>query len=80
MAVLAVLKVGDNLVGLLGHLLVILLAVIVLLVYVLGKFKGAVKVLLHHKVYGFLAAAHTSGGIQTRSYLEYYIIDVQILV
>ena len=80
MAVLTVLKVGDNFVGLLGHLLVILLAVIVLLVYVLGKFKGAVKVLLNHKVNGLLAAAHTAGGIQTRTYLEYYIVYGQVFI
>ena len=72
--VLAVLQVLDNVVGLLGHLLVILLAVIVLLVNILGKFKRTPKVFLNHQVNGLLAAAHTAGCIQTRSYLEYYVV------
>ena len=60
----------DDLVGIFGHVLVDVLALLVVLIDMLGLAQCLVNVFLHEQVHAFLTVLHTSGGIDARSNLE----------
>ena len=60
----------HNLVGLLGHLLVDILALLVISVDKFRLIKSLLEVFLDKKVNSLLAILHSSRGIDARSHLE----------
>ena len=68
-------QTGYDLIGLFGHGLVKVFAGFVILIDLSGLFQSNREVLFRQQIYRFLAVLDTSGGIDTRTYLEYYIAD-----
>ena len=60
----------HNLVGLLSHLLVDVLALLVVAVDVLGFSQSFGEVFVHEQVHTLASVLHASGGVDARSYLE----------
>ena len=60
----------DDLVGLLGHLLVDILTLLIILIDMTGLAHGSIKVFLYQQIDTFLSVLHTSGGIDTRTNLK----------
>ena len=68
--VLLTLEFGHNLVGLLSHLLVDILALLVVFVDQIRFSQGLVEIAFYQQVDSFGTVLHTSGGVDTRSDLE----------
>ena len=68
-------QTGYDLIGLFGHGLVEVFAGFVILIDLSGLFQSNREVLFRQQIYRFLAVLDTSGGVDTRTYLEYYIAD-----
>ena len=60
----------HNLVGLFGHLLVDVLALLVVFVYVMCLAERSLEVFIHQKVNAHLAVLHASRCVDARTYLE----------
>ena len=73
-------QVSYNLVGLLGHGLVQVLACLVVLVDLSGFLQGKREIFFSKQVNSFFPVLDTSGGIDAGTYFEYNVTDGDVLV
>ena len=73
-------QVSYNLVGLLGHGLVQVLACLVVLVDLSGFLQGKREIFFSKQVNSFFPVLDTSGGVDAGTYFEYNVTDGDVLV
>ena len=73
-------QVSYNLVGLLGHGLVQVLACLVVLVDLSGFLQGEREIFFSKQVNSFFPVLDTSGGVDAGTYFEYNVTDGDVLV